>query len=158
MGGNVTNVRFEQKQLPHLLLRRRRGTRLFSHQEAPGSRTREPIEYLAGAQGIIASAEGTDLRMSRRQRRAMYQTLEQPQGRGKLVGEGIDVEVSYALRVMQEESGLKRIDGTVEFNDAKQEYQCFGKTMTLHLEDGRRLRVIVQGSGQIQGTGGFLKP
>jgi hypothetical protein len=97
--------------------------------------------------------------------------LEQPSGRGLLVGDGVEAQVSYTLRVTQETirpghfgdpgatiPGLQDIGGQVEFDDPRQEAGLLGRKLILHLEDGRRLAVIIAGQGQIKGTGGFFKP
>jgi hypothetical protein len=85
--------------------------------------------------------------------------LEQPSGRGLLVGDGVEAQVSYALRVTQETiGGWQDVGGQVEFDDPRQEAVLLGTKLILHLEDGRRLAVIIAGQGQIRGTGGFFKP
>jgi hypothetical protein len=97
--------------------------------------------------------------------------LEQPSGRGLLVGDAIEAQVSYALRVTQETiraghlgdpgatiPGVQAIEGQVSLDDPMQEAALVGKTAILQLQDGRRLRVIMVGRGQIKATGGFSKP
>jgi len=97
--------------------------------------------------------------------------LEQPSGRGLLVGDAIEAKVSYTIRVMQETirprhfgdpgatiPGLMNVDGQVEFDDPMQEAGLLGTKLTLHLQDGRRLAVIIVGQGKIKGTGAFVKP
>lgn len=92
----------------------------------------------------------------------MNQILEEPRGRGRLVGEGKDIKVLYSLVVtqvmIQGAPGLKDVKGRIAFDDPTQEFTLVGKKMTLHLDDGRLLSVWMVGSGQIQGTGGFFKP
>jgi hypothetical protein len=94
----------------------------------------------------------------------------QPSGRGLLVGDGVEAQVSYRLRVTQETiraghygdpgatiPGLQDIDGQVEFDDPMEEAGLVGRKLNLHLEDGRRLAVLIVGQGRIKGTGGFSK-
>ena len=97
--------------------------------------------------------------------------VEQPSGRGLLVGDGVKAQVSYTLRVTEEAvpvgtqddpgatiPGLRSIDGHVEFDDVGQQAGLLGETLTLHLKDGRRLSVIMTGQGRIKGAGGFSGP
>ena len=93
-------------------------------------------------------------------------TLELPRGRGRIVGEGFTANVSYALVVSEEQieagnnpdatiRGLKTIDGRLEFENPAEEVRTFGKLFTLHLDDGRRLKILTIGSRVVKGTGGF---
>ena len=87
--------------------------------------------------------------------------LEQPCGRGRLVGPGVDFEVPYSLLVRQLNadpgsgmSSQKSISGTVSL-DRIVTLKLSGQTLTLILEDNRRLSVRVAASGQIRSVGDF---
>jgi hypothetical protein len=93
---------------------------------------------------------------------------ESLKGRGRLVGTGIDAEVSYALAVTTEIidvghlgdrtpeiNGLKNITGRLEFLSSTN--PPLGEKLTLILDDGRKLWVFVQSDGSVIATGGFFQ-
>lgn len=93
---------------------------------------------------------------------------EKLKGRGRLVGPGIDTDAPYELSVTTEAintghygdaaariDGLKRITGRVELSNSV--HAPFGQTLTLTLEDGRKLLVFVGSDGSVTATGGFFK-
>ena len=89
--------------------------------------------------------------------------LEQPSGRGRLVGPGVDVEVTYDLLVRQFNadpgsgmSSQKSISGTVSL-DRILAVRLSGQALTLILEDKRSLPVRVAAGGQIRATGDFSR-
>jgi hypothetical protein len=94
--------------------------------------------------------------------------LENPIGRGRLVGPKFDAPVSYSLEVTQEmmgdatlaESGattpgLKKVAGRVEFA-ASEEQPGLSERLVLHLAEVRKLKVLYLGGGRVQGTGAFF--
>lgn len=95
--------------------------------------------------------------------------VEQNAGRGRLQGDGLNIRVSYFYRVTEETNptsrqgdpsaavpGLQSVDGSLVFEEASDASACFGKRMTLQLEDGRRLTVLVVGPNSFKASGGFF--
>lgn len=92
---------------------------------------------------------------------------ERPAGRGKLFEEQqLVCDAAYELTVSQtihiartfgeteEVEGLRSITGRVGADDLM---GLFGRSLTLHLEDGRRLNVIItDGKGTVRGNGDFF--
>jgi len=104
----------------------------------------------------------------RRGSQRMNSKAESLKGRGRLVGTGIDAEVSYVLAVTTEIidaghlsdrtaeiDGLKNITGRVEFLSSTN--PPLGEKLTLILDDGRKLWLFVQSDGSVIATGGFFK-
>jgi len=99
----------------------------------------------------------------------IQQRLERIQGRGFLDwGEGYPLSVSYCLDVFQEmieagdgtrTPGVKTIKGMLGGRGWEQfeKLMVGGHSPVLHLDDGRKLRVLfVDSHGLITGTGGFF--
>jgi hypothetical protein len=97
----------------------------------------------------------------------MDSKTESLKGRGRLVGAGIDAEVSYVLMVTTESInvghlddptsqivGMKNITGRVEFLSSMN--PPLGEKLTLILDNGRKLWVFVQSDGGVIATGGFF--
>lgn len=97
----------------------------------------------------------------------MDSKTESLKGRGRLVGTGIDAEVSYVLAVTTENidvghlgdrtpeiDGMKNITGRVEFLSSTN--PPLGEKLTLILDNGRKLWVFVQSDGGVIATGGFF--
>jgi hypothetical protein len=93
---------------------------------------------------------------------------EKLKGRGRLIGPGIDADTSYELSVTTamvrtghygnptaEIEGLKTITGRAELSNSK--YPPMGEKLTLILDDGRKLLVLMQSDGRLMATGGFFK-
>lgn len=87
--------------------------------------------------------------------------LEQPSGLGRLIGPGVDLEAPYNLIVRQFNadpgsgmSSQKTISGTVSL-DRIVALKLSGQTVSLILEDKRRLSICVAASGQIRALGDF---
>jgi hypothetical protein len=93
---------------------------------------------------------------------------EKLKGRGRLVWLGTDMGTSYELLVVTEAvpaghfgnptaeiDGLKTITGRAELSNSK--HPPFGEKVTLILEDGRKLFVLMQSDGSLKATGSFFK-
>ncbi len=92
---------------------------------------------------------------------------EKLRGRSRLVGAGVDTDTSYELLVMTEAvdvghygnaaqiDGFKQITGRLKFSNSV--HPPIGEKLTLILEDGRKLAVLVQPDGSVTATSDFFK-
>lgn len=91
---------------------------------------------------------------------------ERLKGRGRLVWPGTDIDTSYELLVMTkavpaghfgspaaEIDGLKTITGHAQLS----KYPPIGEKVTLILEDGQKVFVLIHGDGSLTGTGSFFR-
>ena len=78
-------------------------------------------------------------------------------GKGRLIGDGVNLAVSYALTVQQSESGPS-IAGFLAFSDHQQApaaVEC--RNLVLHLGNGRKLRGLCTNLARdFQGAGDFF--
>jgi hypothetical protein len=79
-------------------------------------------------------------------------------GKGRLIGEGMNLAVAYKLTVRQGESGPS-ITGTFAFADQKEATaaaEC-KKHLVLSLDNGRKVRgLCTSTAGDFQGSGDFF--